>query len=260
MGRIVLILAFLLAFLITLVVNVPARFVLDRVNPAAQGLYYERVSGSVWSGRMTGSVVAGQPIGTVDFRLRPGDLFSMSLTYDVSLRGPTGTATGTLRVTGDRSVGVELPRARINVQELRRLEPRLRQVPSELVIQNLLLKIDSNRACRQGRGRIRTDVLEALGGRFAWNGPEMVGTVECLGGDIVVVIDSQTSEDTISARLVFDGKTGIFDLNARVQTPNAKVRQAVQQLGFQPDGEAFVYRYGNRPQDRPGDVQGQQGE
>ncbi len=248
MGRFLLILAFILAFLVTLIINIPARLVLERINPAAQGLYYERVSGTIWSGRVTGSVVAGQPLGTISFTARPSALLQASLSYDITLLGPTGAASGTLLLRPDRSLELSIPRARINVHELRRLQPRLREVTSEVLFENLSLELQPDGYCQQGRGQIRTDTLQAVGERLAWQGPEMAGQLNCAGGEIIVALDSQGGEDLIAARIALDAPKGLFDVEARVQSRVERVLQAVQQFGFQAEGDAYVYRYGNRPQ------------
>lgn len=247
MGRFLLILAFILAFLVALIVNIPARLVLERINPAAQGLYYERVSGTIWSGRMTGTVVAGQPLGTVDFTARPAAFLQASLSYDITLLGPTGAASGTLLARTDRSLELSVPRARINVHELRRLQPRLREVPSEVSLENLMLELQPDGYCRRGRGQIRTDTLQAVGERLAWQGPEMAGQLNCTGGEIIIALDSQGGEDAISARIALDAPESLFDIEARVQSRAERVLQTVQQFGFQAEGDAYVYRYGNRP-------------
>jgi|GEM_PF-3333661 len=251
MGRFLLILAFFLAFLGTLIVNIPARLVFERIDPAAHGLYYERVSGTIWSGRMTGTFVAGQPLGTIDFKARPGALLQARLAYDITLLGPTGAASGSLVGRPDRSLELSVPRARINVQELRRLQPRLREMPSEVSLENLSLELQPDGSCRQGRGRIRTDTLKAIGQRLAWDGPEMAGKLTCAGGEIMVSLDSQGSEDLITARIALDAPRGLFDVEARIESREERVLQAIQQFGFQAEGEAYVYRYGNRPGDVP---------
>jgi hypothetical protein len=250
MGRFLLFLAFILAFLVTLIINIPARLVLERINPAAQGLYYERVAGTIWSGRMTGSVVAGQPLGTISFTARPSALLQASLSYDITLLGPTGAASGTLLARPDRSLELSIPSARINVHELRRLQPRLREVPSEVSLENLSLALQPDGYCRRGRGLIRTDTLQAVGERLAWQGPEMAGQLNCTGGEIIIALDAQGGEDAISARIAFDAPKGLFEVEARVQSRAERILQAVQQFGFQAEGDVYVYRYGNRPQGR----------
>ena len=251
MGRLILILAFVFAFITTVIVNLPARLVMERALPSGTALSYDRVSGSVWNVRLTGVNVAGQPLGRVQLKMRPAAIVTGRVAYDFDVAAPAGRFVGDVSAGLDRSVSVRLPRARVNVQELDRLQEVLRRAPSEVRLENIVIEMQGDGACRTARGRISSDILKANGPRFGWDGTDMDGSLTCSSGVLEIALSSVEQTDPITASVRFDAREGLYDLNARVETDNGTLVQGVQQLGFRADNGSWIYTRSNRPSPTP---------
>lgn len=247
MSRILLVLVFIVTFLGALIANLPARWAFEQGGLARTAISHDRISGSVWNGRMTNVSIAGQRLGDVSFAIKPLALLSGKLNYEYDVAGPPGRFVGDISVGFDRSIEVSLPRARVDVQGLERLQEVLRRAPSEVRIEGLRLAVTSDGACTTASGALTSDILQANGERLGWSGPEMVGTLSCQNGVVGLSLESAEGPDVISAELSFDGRVAIYDLSARVESTNPNVVQAVQQLGFQAEGTGFTYTRTNRP-------------
>lgn len=240
MRRSLLILLFLTVFIGSLIASVPLGFVLQQAGLKERGVDYRHTAGTIWNGKVHDILVAGQPIGDVSFKTQPLALVGGALAVNLNVDGPAGAGRGKARVGLDRAIMVTDLVADIDVQGLSRLEPRLRQAPARLSATIKTLRLSSNGACRAADGTLQTDILKALGGRYAWEGPVLSGTLSCDADQLLVALENQGGEDAIHANgRIAPG--GIYTVDARVTSENVGVVQALQTLEFRNRNGAYEY-------------------
>lgn len=248
MPRLVILVAlFLVVFLAALVWRMPASFVFERAGLPGGAVSFTYVGGTVWEGTVSGLNVGGQPLGQVRFKLRPGALVAGRLVYDVRVSGETAEARGTVGIGLDRSVALTDAFADINIQALRRLDPRLRQAPAKLQVTLDELRLDRRRACRAGDGALSTDLLMAAGRRWNWQGPDMLGEIACRDGAFQVRLESAPGPDRIEADAVLNAASLRYNLTARVESAHPGLGDAMRVLDFTAEDGAYVYQRTNAP-------------
>jgi len=246
-SRHLLIFLFIAVFVTTLVARAPAGLALDLAGLDSAGLSHGRVAGTIWSGEVSRVNLRGQPLGRVTFEARPGAVLSGRIAYDVTVMGETGEARA-VAFAGRERRGVENLVGDINVQALRRLDPRLRQVPSTVQLSIRELSFATKRDCRSADGGLRSDVLTRLGEAWQWEGPAMTGRVRCDGDTLLVELEGVDGDEAIRARLQVDPAQMRYSLRASVETSNPGVEAALRELEFtRSEGGAFVYTRANTP-------------
>lgn len=249
MPRWLLIFLFVLVFLAVLVAGLPASFVARQVGLKAGGVDYMRMSGTVWSGEISRLSVAGQPVGAAEFRIRPASLLTGRLAYDFEIEGAALRARGMAQTGLDRGVILNNLVADVNLQEINRLDPRLRQSPATLALSIGQISIGPDGGCRSAQGGMRTDLLQSVGRRWDWTGPEMRGTLGCDGEALTVVMSGAGDDDEIRANARFDATRAVYAAGARVQTSDRGLAQALRALDFVASDGAFVYLRTNDPRE-----------
>lgn len=237
---------FVLTFGVTLIANLPAKWVMQQFQQGASGLSYERATGTIWNGRLAEVMVAGQPLGEVQFQFRPLRLVQARATYDVAVRGDVGAFQGEVWASPGGGFSARLPRARIHVQELARVDPLLRRAPSHVDVAGLAIRLNRDRACTDALGDLSTDILSSLGPRFGWNGPALNGSILCREGKLVIALQSVEGADDISAKLLYDGASGQYELLASVETHEQRVVGAMRRIGFEQVNGAWTYHRSSR--------------
>lgn len=238
-------LLFVPVFLGLLIAGLPASFVARQLDLRGSGVDYMRISGTVWSGEVARLHVAGQPLGRAGFRLKPGALMSGRLAYDLDLSGPAMQARGELGIGPDRSVRLAGFVGDVNLQEIDRLDPRLREAPASLALTLRHVELSRDGQCVRAEGGVRTDLLETAGQRWNWAGPAMRGNLECDGAALRVSMTGATAQDDIAATARLDIPAVTYDVTARVETGNRGVMQALRALDFEEVDGRFVYERTN---------------
>ena len=225
----------LAAFLATLIVRLPARWVLPAARPALRCLSLE---GSIWNGDCAGATVSGTPLGDLTWQLRPARLFGGQLAARVWARRARASARaevalglgGTLTA---RHVRIDLP-----------LDPTLlpmlpRQISGTAQVRLSRLALARNGAVRQIQGRIAVyHLVDSSGqrtplGSFAVTFPggpgEPVGHLRDLGGPLAV-----------EGTLRLTGRAG-YDLRVRVAARAQAAPSLVNALRYlgTPDAEGW---------------------
>ena len=240
---------FIVVFVVALLAQLPLAWVLGQAGLDRAGISHGRVTGTVWSGQVSGLQVMGQPIGRVSLDHQPGALLSGRVAYRLTFRGETGEGRGEVAVGLDRTVRVQDLVADIDVQSLRRLQPQLRQVPSDLQVTLSDLVIGADRRCRSATGQLRTDVLEAIGPRLDWAGPVLQGPLRCEAGALgLTLAGGAPGEDRIEVEGQVALDTQIYRVEARVETGAPRVAETVRALGFAGADGTYAYRKTNAPQ------------
>ena len=112
-----LIAAGLAAFLVTLIVGLPARFLAPLLPPAVT---VGTLEGTIWSGRTDAVALQGQSIGGVRWQLRPLQLFLGRLALDTEIVRSDGQARAGLRLGFGGSVEARDVAAHLPLQALPR--------------------------------------------------------------------------------------------------------------------------------------------
>ena len=235
-----------IVFIGGLLAYMPLSVAADRSGIARQGVFYDRVQGTIWSGELQGVNVLGQPIGEVRLTLQPASLLAGSVSYDFDVRGPAGIGTGVLTAGVGGRLTLQNVVADLNVQELRRLDPRLRQVPSRVSITVPALRASSSLECVAADGRLQTNLLQKLGTAMQWEGPAMAGVLACDGeGGYRLALSNVGGDDAIQVEAILSPRLSSYSADARVDTRNRRVADTLQLLGFQRIGDEYVYSRAN---------------
>lgn len=245
MRAIYILVLFVIAFAATAFFTLPLSFVLKQASLSRYGATYGHVEGPVWNGRIHNLIIASQPIGRVDVKTNPISLIGMAPRTDWSFQGAAGSGRGEATIRSNRSITLRNTIVDLNVQALSRLDPRLRQAPSTLSVTLRELKMDEGGRCHAASGALSTDILSSLGGRYAWEGPSMLGEIRCDGGAYLVSLRNDGGEDAIQASIRIE-PTGLFDVSAQMNTANNNVKAALPVLGFEERDGVYHYLYTNR--------------
>lgn len=229
-------------FLVTLAWRAPMSVLAGGAGLASRGITYERAQGTVWSGDLLGVEIGGQPVGRVTLDLKPGALFGGQLAYAMDIAGPAGRGRGELHLSAGGGLALRDLVADVNLQAIERLDTRLRQVPATVSVTVPELVTDRRLACRRADGRLRTDLLQRLGGSLNWNGPAMAGIIACDGeGGYQVSLANVDGADEITLEAAGSPLTASYTAEARVRTSNRSVADTLKLLKFQRVGDAFIY-------------------
>lgn len=224
-----------LVFIISLMVNMPAAFVMQQVEgivpQAAQTVKLQNVTGTVWHGQAT--LVAPGVTGAFSWQLQPLGLFRGALPLDVTYRD----AALSLALTAEAGLGGEVALMGSGWADLKMLEPLLKpnriEVGGRVDVKALNLVAD-----------LESQWLHAASGQLSWPGgavsypmgvdmqsttlPPLSGTL-ALEGDVLHVSINQadTRQNLIDVRV---DKTLLARVEAR--------RRLVDVLGLPFNGKA----------------------
>ncbi len=218
---------------------------MEQLKLNARGVSYGHVQGTLWKGSVHDVIVANQPIGRVDLKTRPLSVLSLSPTLEWSFAGPVGSGRGVLLTTLSNDIELSNTIVDLNVQALARLDARLRQAPSKVSLTIRALETRTNGECRSATGNLSTDILSSLGGRYAWEGPNMIGEIRCENLDYLVTLQNDGGPDDVSASIQIE-PSGLFDVSALMVPTNANVQAALPVIGFTQGETGYEYSYTNR--------------
>ena len=225
----------LAAFVATLIVRLPARWVLPATGRELRCLGIE---GSIWNGACSGATVGGTPLGDLTWQLHPARLLGGQLAAQVWARRARASARADVALSlggalTARHVRIDLP-----------LDPTLlpmlpRQISGTAQVRLSRLALARNGAVRQIQGRIAVyHLVDSSGqrtplGSFAVTFPggpgDPVGHLRDLGGPLAV-----------EGTLRLTGRAG-YDLRVRVAAraqAAPSLVNALQYLGS-PDAEGW---------------------
>jgi general secretion pathway protein N len=208
---------------------------LDQPSPIS----YRALGGTVWSGWIEGLRAGPDALGRADIRLSPVSFLGGKVGLDVALSG--GVAQGQGRVLKGLGAGLGVRNLVLTLDGalLARFQTGL--IGEGGQVQVKLDRLDLDRTgCTQARGSIRTDLLvSAIPG---WSGPVLEGPVTCQEGRLIAVLDGLAPNlEQVSVRIEVDGT--IAALSARMVTPDASLQMALESIGFERQGDAYVYRW-----------------
>ena len=250
MQRLALIVFFAVILIGSLIAWMPAAFVMRQLDPAARGVSYDRVSGTIWAAQISGLRVAGEQLGDASLQLRPGDLLSGRIGARFAIDGPSGQLRGSLKAAPSGAIRLTDTIGDVNVHALQAIDPVLRRSPAQLNLSVRTLALDSAGRCRQADGALQTDLLVATGQRWNWAGPVMAGTISCDGARLAADLSSSPEDGTeqVMAGARLDLPTRLYEVTALVETEDRQLADVLVGLDFVREGDGFVFRRSNRPQ------------
>ncbi|MEL6860048.1 MAG: type II secretion system protein N [Pseudomonadota bacterium] len=240
MRRLLLLVLLLVMLVIGLFATTPLGFVMTQSGAKNLGIGWAKVDGTLLNGRISGLYVGTQPIGDFSLELRPLSLLSLRPTYDVRWGGAGGQGTAVLTLTRS-ALNAEQIRMRQQIASLEGLDPAVRAMNGGLNVIDGAFRL-TQQGCEQGSGTLSTNTLSTLAAQYGRQFGEVSGPISCENGAFVLNMqgESQAADHVfIDARAAISGQ-GSF--STRVQTQDAQIIIALNQIGFQRENGEFVYR------------------
>jgi general secretion pathway protein N len=211
MTRARLILVFAAAFLVVLVALFPLRLGLGLMQAQARGLSASAVTGSIWSGRLSGATLGSAPLGEVRAGLDVLGLFRGGGRVWVRAEGPI-RARGVLQLGG----------AAFALEDMDATLPSSLVLPG-LPVQGRLQLTDFTAAfrhgdCRKAAGTVRlADV--SVG---AASGLVLEGKARCQGRRLAIPLEGQAQGVGLQALLTVDGR-GRYEVQSLIRSSDANL-------------------------------------
>ncbi len=238
-----LVVTFILVLVGVAIARFPAGLAARMADLPARGITYERLSGTIWDGRMTGASYFGQDIGRIDFALRAENLLRLEMEYDVTLEGEAARGRARIAAGLDRRVTIEAAALDVIADRIAGLHPLLRQPDGRLEITVASLVLGPDFSCASASGTVRTNVLELAGRTYGWTAPALSGPIACEDGSIVAALEGRSAEAGIAAEGRLFAPQGRYSANVLVSGGDEQVRAMALQFGFVETGEGMAFSY-----------------
>ncbi len=240
MRRLLLLVLLIVMLVIGLFATTPLGFVLTQSGAKDLGVGWAKVDGTLLNGRISGLFVGTQPIGDFSLNLRPLSLLSLRPTYDVRWGGAGGQGTAVLTLTRS-SLNADQIRMRQEIASLEGLDPAVRAMNGSVNFTNGAFRL-TQQGCESADGTLSSNALSTLAAQYGRQFGDVSGPISCEDGAFVLAMTGASeAEDRvfIDARAAISGQ-GSF--STRVQTQDAQIIIALNQIGFQRENGEFVYR------------------
>ncbi len=229
-----------LAFVVALAWMLPLSFVMKRSGAAAHGLAWERVEGTLWTGRLTGLAYGAQPVGEARLSLQPMALFSGVLRYDVDWTGLPGR--GRARVSiGRGHVEAEQVVVDLVLANLPGLAREVRESGGTASLVASRVRFEDG-SCVMAQGEARTSALQTVGARYGRALPELSGPIRCEGGMLVLPLEGESDEGERIDLMVRVGLVEASSVKASVRGASEAVEMQLALMGFVFEDGAYIYR------------------
>ena len=204
-------------------------------------LKYDKATGSVWDGKVTGVWYGQQKIGDLSVKADFGKLFT----------GKAGGKLGLARegVTGEAGIdypfgGGALELSNVKLSGKAGLVPGM---PQAVVMSDGKFTLDvkdlkfAGDVCESASGEVWTDALAKVNLK-GWVGPELRGPITCTNGKVVAEANGKaaTGED-VSARMDISSKLDL-ELVAIVSNAQGQAVKSLTDIGFVQQGNVLVLR------------------
>jgi hypothetical protein len=190
------------------------------------GLTYIDVSGTVWSGQVSGLAWRGVSLGDVAVGVRPSPWLLDGFRVKVAVNG-TGPVDGAgVLWIGLGSLGARDTAGQIRIATL----PVI--LPLDGTVDVRIAKATFSReGCETATAEITTDALTRNPGGLPWHGPVLSGRVTCANGAIVIPLQGESGTETVSVTMTVS-PDGSFTVNAEARTGDQAVANALTAVGF----------------------------
>lgn len=243
MGRFVFITVFALIFSGLLAWNIPLGFILSKSGLRQQGFNWSQAEGTIWSGRINGISIRGQPFGDAVIKFRPFDLISGFVGYDVQWGGAGGRGSGRLAL---RSGQIEATGLRLEQQiaGLEGLASNVRAIGGVIRFDGGSVLLRDGK-CTNAAGAASTDALTRIAALYGREFPLLSGKLSCVSGEIGLQLAGiSVAGDQISVSLSAAGN-GRSRFTAQAMTKDSQIALLLASSGFVSEAGEWVYRYEN---------------
>lgn len=229
----------ILVFMTLIIVRAPASLITYALAGQGRGLSFASVEGTLWQGKISGLVVGTVNLGEVAYEMRPLSLLSLSPDLDVRLSGSVAVGTGRVRVSRSRLA--------LNDTDLRvRLDgvtqSRALGVPVtgyiDLDIETMTVRRDG---CEEGSLSVESDFLTVPARLWGAEGFVMSGPGRCENNAIFVDLSGEGADGAATLALTMRPDFS-FVVDVAVNPGRADVKEALELIGFEPDGQALTYQ------------------
>lgn len=230
---------FAIALLVFLVVTMPLAFVLRPPSGANADFQWEKTSGTIWNGALSGLLFRSQQsLGGISLTARPFALFGGELSHNFTWNGPPVQGTGTI-FRGRSSVRVSDLNLQVNIDGLVDLHKDIRSTNAVVNIRNASLSFQ-DRACASANGNISSDVLTKLAQRHKVQGTDLTGSVSCVDGALLIAVRGQVAQDDLVTADIYIRPNGVANMKIHVQTVDLALGSGLAQYGFEEDDTGYV--------------------
>lgn len=224
---------------IWLVVMLPLKAVMILAG-GAHVFGYQDVYGTVWSGRVYGMRLNGQPVSEVMLSLDPlplvtGRLSAQWRVSDASLRGAGHSSWGGETITA-RNVALDVSLDRLGLSDI----PGF--TGNEMVRISVLELDLRGDTCRQAAGDVRSEALVELAESYGFTGPVLEGILTCIDNRLALDVSGQSDVLSLSGRVYFTAAG--YEWAIEAETQQGDLADALAVLGLERDGE--VWRHEGR--------------
>lgn len=240
MRRFLLLLLFVAMLIAGVFATTPLGFVLTQSGARDLGVGWAKVDGTLLNGRISGLYVGTQPIGDFSLELRPLSLLSLKPTYDVRWGGAGGQGTAVLTLSRSALNATQI-RMRQQIASLEGLDPAVRAMNGSISVNEGAVRL-TQQGCESASGTLSTDTLSTLAAQYGREFGQVSGPIACDSGAFVLNMQGESQAED---RVFVDARasiTGHGSFSTRVQTQDAQIIIALNQLGFQRENGEFVYR------------------
>ncbi|MEM9420978.1 MAG: type II secretion system protein N [Pseudomonadota bacterium] len=223
---------FIAGMLVSAVAALPLSLVLWAVGAPLEA---ERISGTIWNGRIENAWIAGYPAGDIGVSGEVAPLLNGRVAADLSVKGAIATGRASVLLGVNR---IEFRSADLAV-ELSAMELRdAFGAPMEGLVR---LKTDglslSREACTDGQLHFSTDTLQRTARRYGGKGFALAGLGRCEEGAFILPLRGEGEEGVADAmiRVTLQGYT----TELTVVPADEALANALHLYGFQQQGDAY---------------------
>lgn len=228
--------ALALLFTVTTVVTLAARLPLALVMLVANvPIEAERVSGTVWNGKIQNAWVQGYPIGDIAVSGRAMPLLTGKGGADLRfsggmLRGQAGV------VVGGSSVAIDDADLIVDLEALNLRDAFGAPMAGLIEAKIPSLKVADGR-CEGGTIEVATDTLQRSAVSYGGEGFLLTGTGECTDGalDLPLAGDGPEASATIAIRVAREGYMTVLTIDPKT----SDLEQALDAFGFEQVGSTY---------------------
>ena len=228
------------AFVIALIANAPASLLGIFAPSQSNGLQYKSLEGTIWKGKATSLVYNGQYYGDVEYTVSPVGIILGTLKGKARIGGGAATGRGNFSYNAfSETLNLRDVTAEYDLTALE--DYSIFGLPYNGVVQSRIDRFEWNKAgCKSARATIWTDILNEQAQIYIGEDMPLSGDVACVDQEILVSLTGANKQGTAFVQLSLNNEFR-FSLSARVDSERVDVRDGLQLLGFERDGEQLKY-------------------
>lgn len=201
-------------------------------TPEAQTAQF---SGTIWRG--IANIPFGKSRAPISFKTNPLELAAGQPFLDVSIRNAGIDVEAIVGLKTAKDIQI-----RSNIAQLPLLDPRIRGLSGMIkadVSDARFVKSEYGRVCRDIKGQMSTNFLQANEGTWFWRGPALTGPISCDDGDIIAKLTGQDKNAAVTAQFRLQ-PDGVYTSNIDITAPDARAVIVLEFYGFTQNGNQLT--------------------